>query len=299
MLFSFQNCVKIALLTGLILSAARLAQKKTDGFTELAIHSEREFDIAWETRPLSVEEQAEFDRATSQTYRYFGCGGQAFALFSEDGQYVIKFFKQRVYRVPFFLDLLPFPWPLKRYQIKRHWKKSDKLYRDFTSYKMAFEEMQDLTGLLYIHLNPTNAIQKQLVITDKLGQPHLINLDEVDFVIQRRAEMVYDRIDSLMKRGAEKEAQEAITSVLHLVLERAKRGILDRDPNVRTNCGFIGNQAIKVDVGRFTRDSKAKAPAFYHADLVKIAAPFKQWIAKAHPSLLPHFEGELQRLTHE
>lgn len=299
MILSFEKCVKAVLLAGLVIGATRLAEKKTDGFTELAIHSERDYDIAWETRPLTENEQVEFDLATSQKYRYFGCGGQAFALFSEDGKYVIKFFKQRVYRVPFLLKLIPLPWPLKRYQVKRHWKKSDKLYRDFMSYKMAFEELQDLTGLIYIHLNTTQRINRQLMITDKLGQPHLINLDEVDFVLQKRAEMVHDRINTLMRQGAHKEAEEAITSVLNLVIERAKRGLLDRDPNVRTNCGFIDKQAIKVDVGRFTRDQKAKDPNFFHADLLKIAAPFKTWIAAHHPTLLNHFEKELLRFTHE
>ena len=48
------------------------------------------------------------DRALSQNYTYFGCGGQAYVFFSEDGKYALKFFKQRHFREPTHLNYIPF-----------------------------------------------------------------------------------------------------------------------------------------------------------------------------------------------
>ncbi|NGX37328.1 MAG: hypothetical protein K1000chlam2_00482 [Chlamydiae bacterium] len=287
----FNFLIRLSVVVSALIFTSRFCQKKTDTFTILAISSTRPHNTLYETQ---IEESAELDTALSQPYTYFGRGGQAYAFFSADGKYVVKFFKQRLFRPSWLLNHLPLPKILHRYRFKRNWKRSDKFARDFFSYKVASEELRDETGILYSHLNPTTHLSKTLLITDRLGIVHPIDLDHFDFVVQKRAEMVYDRIDSLMEMGNQKAAKEALLQVFSLISTRAKKGYRDRDPNIRTNCGFIEDKAVKIDVGRFVKNEEMKTPERHNEELLRITAPFEEWIEIHHPYLLPAFHQYLQ-----
>ncbi len=274
---------------------SRFCLKQTDRFTVQAIRSHRPYNAEWEVRPLFCEEAVEIKEATDLKYTYYGRGGQSFIFFSEGEKYVLKFFKQKVFSTPVYLNLLPSLFD--RYKTKKKWKKADKLQRDFTSYKYAFEQLQDLTGVLYIHLNPTDNLQKEVTLIDKLGIEHRINLDEYNFVLQRKAAFVYDRINETMAQANVHEAEHSISQIMELIEKRCKRGFHDRDPNVRTNCGFIGEQAVKIDVGRFILSEEMKRVENYGKEIRRITTPFKEWINQNHPSLIPFFEEELTRRT--
>ena len=289
--------VKCALFSGLFFLASTFCNKQTDRFTVQAIRSHRPYNPEWEGRPHTVTETKEIGEALDLKYTYYGRGGQSFIFFSEGERYVLKFFKQTVFSTPFYLDYLP-PF-FNRYKTKKRWKKVDKLRRDFTSYKYAFDELQDLTGVLSIHLNPTDHLQKRVILVDKLGIEHPINLDEYNFVLQHKASFVYDRINESMTDERIEDAHNAISQIMQLIVDRCKRGFHDRDPNVRTNCGFIGDKAIKIDVGRFVVSEGMKQKKNYSKQLVRITRPFKLWLSQNHPSLILFFEDELKRQTQE
>jgi hypothetical protein len=275
---------------------AKFCIKKTDGFTVAGVCSNRPYNSAWETRSLSNEENAEIAHVLKQKYTYFGCGGQSFIFFSEDGKYALKLFKQCKFTLPLWLKYVRIPWVLDRYREKKIWTRQDKLMRDFTSYKIAFEELQEETGIIYVHLNKTNYLQSTLTIVDKLGINHHLDLDSLDFVVQRHADLVFPRITMLMTAGKIDEAKQAIASVLNLIVTRCKKGFHDRDPNIATNCGFIKDHAIKIDVGRFVRIDQMKQPEVYRKEVVRISHPFQEWIGTNHPTLSPFFQEEIDRI---
>ncbi|NGX47199.1 MAG: hypothetical protein K1000chlam3_00571 [Chlamydiae bacterium] len=283
--FSIRIIVWIFVLTFI----PRFCKKQTDTFTILGISSNRPYSAEFATRPLDDEEETELQIALSQAYNYFGRGGQAYTFFSADGKYVIKFFKQRLFRPSWLLNHLPLPAFLHKFREKRNFKRADKLQRDFFSYKIAFEELHEETGLIYSHLNPTSHLKTKLAIKDRLGIRHFIDLDRFDFVVQKRATRVYDQIDELMGSGKVEEAKQALKEVFVMIQTRAKKGFRDRDPNIRTNCGFIGSRAIKIDVGRFVRSEDMRKKEIYSADLKRITAPFEEWIKETHPILLPSY----------
>ena len=85
-----------------------------------------------------------------QPFHYLGKGVQCYAFVSADDKYVLKFFRMR--------RLLPSPWLVKMpllesYKQEKIKRKSEELFRDFTSYKIAYEQLQEETGLVYVHLN--------------------------------------------------------------------------------------------------------------------------------------------------
>lgn len=278
------------------LFVGKFCLKQTDSFTVMDVLSSRPYNEAWEPRSLSTDERIEVDHALTNQYRYFGRGGQSYIFFSEDGKYALKLFKQEKFSLPFWMRIFHIPYILDRYRAKKIWSREDKLFRDFTSYKIAFDELQEETGVIYVHLNKSETWKRKLTLIDRLNIEHHIEIDALDFVIQRRAELVYDRITRLMRAGLKAEAEKSVSEVIALIERRAKKGYHDRDPNVRTNCGFIGEKAIKIDVGRFVFQEKMKDPRVMKQEVIRITAPFKEWIGREYPELIPHFEKELAGL---
>jgi hypothetical protein len=276
------------------LAVQKKCTKRMDGFSVASILSNRSFNPIWEPRALTPQEKEEAEKALNQPYRYFGCGGQSFIFFSEDQNYVLKVFKQEKFKIPLWLNVVRVPFILDHYREKKIATRQDKLLRDFTSYKLAFDDLRDETGLVYVHLNPTDMWKRKLTLVDQLKNAHQVNADTLDFVIQKRAELVYDKINRLIREGKEVEAEKAITQVVKLIETRCRKGYHDRDPNIRTNCGFIGERAVKIDVGRFVRQDEMKSTKVMHQELVRIVQPFKTWLTEDHPKLAQHLEKELK-----
>lgn len=286
---NFNRLFALTFLTCALFFTASLCKRATKGFSILLISSNRSYDPAYATRPLTPDEKSEVNEALNQTYSYFNRGAQAFAFVSQDGKYVLKLFDQHLYRPSKLLNA--FPWPfLGKYTQKRNFHRIDKQKRDFTSYKLAFEQLQEVTGVIFVHLHRTEDLQKKLTITDRLGIAHTLNLDDFDFIVQKRADLVYDRINHLMKTGKTEESKQAIQEVFRLIRLRASKGFYDRDPDVGTNCGFVDGRAIKIDVGRLVPMESMQTEESQAMELMRIGAPFKKWIASHHPLLLDQFD---------
>jgi hypothetical protein len=288
---------KLSLFLVLIFQARSFCLKKTDGFSISAISSSRPFDPTWEIAPLQEADAQEVSSALDKSYSYFGKGGQCFVFFSEDGNYALKFFKQKVYTPPLWFKYLPIPFILERYKARKRWQREDKLNRDFTSYKIAYEELQEQTGVLFIHLNGSTTLNKTLTIRDKLGICHSLNLDAFDFVLQRRGQLATTRIETLMNENKTEDAKTAISRMLQFIVLRCQKGFHDRDPNIKTNCGFIDGLPIKIDVGRFVKNEEMKRPEIYTRELVRIAAPFRQWLFERYPELSSHLDQEVDLIV--
>ncbi len=271
----------------------KFAQNQTDTFTIRAITSDRSHYVRFETHPLNVEEQKELEQALSQPYYYYGWGGQVYVFFSEDGKYTLKFLKQRLFRRPWLLNHLPLPKLLHRFRDKRNWKRKDKFERDFFSYKVSFDEMQKESGLLYCHLNQTHDLNNTLEIIDRLGIHHFLELDRFDFLLQRKAERVVERLKRL---ESDPEAlQETFREILTLTKRCIDKGYYNRDPFIPHNCGFVGNQAIQIDVGRFLKRPYIQTEEGQKKELARILIPFEEWLMCHYPHLTPFFREEANK----
>ncbi len=271
---------------------ASFCDRQTDGFSMAKIHSDLSYDPKWETTPLSLEKQNLLNEALSQKFHYLGCGGQCFAFASEDDRYVIKFFKHKI-RKPYSYFLKTSLGPLDALRLPKLNKALRKLNRDFTSYKIAYEDLQDETGLIYIHLNKGTSLCRSLTIIDKLGIEHQVPLDEVEFIVQAHAQLLYSRIEDLMAHGDADGARQALHAILELIVSRCKKGVFDEDPRLHRNFGFTGNKPIFIDVGRFVRDPLRKECAVYKADLHDITKRFRDYLNMSHPELVSTLDKAL------
>ncbi len=252
------------------------------GFSLEAISADLPFNPAWETRALNDEEKREVDLALAQPYKYLGAGSQCYSFVSEDSKYVIKFVKQKPFEIP--------GWSIGWLREKKENKKEAKRNRVFQAFKISFDLLPEETGLLYVHMNQTHHLNKTVPFCDSQGKIHDLNLDSLEFVIQKKADLAYYAIDALMENKEIEKAKDAIDQLLALNLKLYKQGFINRDPNFRSNCGFIDHRAIVIDIGRMAYREEIKKPENYKQELIKITPKFRAYISSRHPELLSHFD---------
>ncbi len=166
-----------------------------------------------------------------QKFFFLSSGGQCDVFASEDGKYVLKFFKNT-----------PLPLPLPQYR-KR---KLAKLQRDLSGYALAFERLQEETGLICAGSSFPSPVR----LYDKLHCQHTFDLEKTCFVLQKRAEP--------LPLPLPRATLEAIYSLLQ---KQAQMQVQDSDPRQHKNIGLLEGRPIFLDPGKFSHDPQAK-PAF-------------------------------------
>lgn len=187
----------------------------------------------------AVPQQDVFD----QPYTFLSEGAQAYAFESADRKYVIKFFKMRRF-TPSWSDYLC-PKLVARRAKNLNWV--------FNGYRIAYDEFKEDTGLVYIHLNKTTNLNRSLTLIDKNGTKYRVDLDQTEFVIQRKAELIFSYLKNLKDP---KDVRQAVSSLLDLIQRRIDKGFSDRDKAVSNNYGFVDGHPIHLDVGRLHRGQK-------------------------------------------
>jgi hypothetical protein len=284
-----------------ILCAVLLKQfcyKKTDGFALYKILSSLPFCQEWECAPPSPATAEEIAHILDQPFYYLAKGAQSYVFASEDGKSVIKFFRLYHLRPPVWLTMVSLPAVLQPWKLGKMIAKQGELDKDFASYKIAFDAMQKETGLIYLHLNRTSHLKNRLTIYDKIGIAHSLDLDNMAFLVQRRAILVYPYIGRLMQTQGDTAAKGAISALLELLFHRCRMGIFDKDPDLNTNFGFQDDRPIQIDIGRFRRGQLAD-PAKNRDEILRITDNFRQWLDNNHPLLSSHLLSEIDRLQAE
>ncbi len=293
----FRRIVRPSLLIALIgvggILAKQFCYKKTDGFALYKVLSSLAYNPAWDVGP---QDPPALSKIFDQPFHYLAKGAQSYVFVSEDGETVIKFFRIYHLQPPLWLTSLAFPLPLQPFKLSKMIAKAEELDKDFQSYKIAYEEMKEETGLLYLHLNKTSHLKKTLTLYDKIGVVYHLDLDQMEFLVQRRATLVYPAIDALAKTEGTEAAKEAITSLVNLLMQRCKKGIFDKDPDLNTNFGFIGKTPLQIDIGRYRLATARQDPAIYRDEIVRITDNFRQWLDQSYPPLSEHLLEEINKI---
>lgn len=274
-----------------IYGAGRLYFYVTGGFRIAHISSDFIPDPQWDTRALSDLEWQEVRKAVDQPFSYLGKGCQSYVFLSEDGGYVVKFFKYQRFRPHPILTQLSFLPPVEKLVKEKKEKKKIKLDALYSSWKLAFDHFPSHTGLIYVHLNKTkNLFSHPVTFYDKIGRGHTLELDGMEFLIQKKAIMLCDELDLLMAEGKEKNAQELITSLFDQVVLEYHKGFADNDHALMQNTGVIDHIPVHIDVGQFVQNESMKDPTIYWQELYNKFYKFRLWLKEKHPSLLLHVD---------
>src|SRR6266567_3530070 len=118
-MFYFRCVMWAALLVGGFCTVGYLCKGPTRSFALCKISSSLPPNKEWETAPLEGESERELERALCQPYHFLSKGAQAFVFKSEDGRYVIKFFKLHHLQPSAWLKMLCWPWCTQSYLLEK------------------------------------------------------------------------------------------------------------------------------------------------------------------------------------
>lgn len=283
--------VKLALGVGAIFGTYRFCHKQTAGFTCEKIRSDLSYDSRWEVA-TPPEELGSIRAALKQPFTYLGKGAQSYVFASEDGHYVLKFFRVAHISTPLWMRHLPFN---KEKVAVREAKRA----KDFESYKLAYEHLKEETGLLYIHLNKTTSLLPRTTLVDKIGIAHTIELDEMEFLLQKRARPFYPFLEEKMGNNDKEAVKVGLKSLLQVLHTRRACGLADKDPDLETNFGFLQEKPIQFDIGRFQRGGLEKRGENLRNEVIRITDDLKHWLEARDPSLASYLWEEIQNIPED
>jgi hypothetical protein len=250
----------------------------TDGFSIHQMTSTLppcpQFDI-----DVSEEKKAALQTLLDQKFYYLGKGCQFYVFESEDRKYVLKFFKHKHLRQYTWLNTLPLPQKLHTVCQAKIVRRAERVERLFTSCKLAYEKMPEESGLLFLHLNRTPALENSVVIVDKIGCHHTLNLDNFEYCVQKKGEPLKEVFGKI----GEEELPLKIQQLVDLVFSRCEKGIGDRDRAFVQNVAFTEQGAIFTDIGQFYTDPTLVQKEEQVKDLKGRMASLYLWTKKHFP----------------
>ncbi|MFZ0565127.1 MAG: hypothetical protein WAM28_02940 [Chlamydiales bacterium] len=262
-------------------------QHLSDGFALHKISSELAYSRARETPCFPSEKIKEI---LSQKFYYLEKGSQCYVFESEDGQHVLKFFRFSRYRLPWFAKHLLLPPFLSELQEQHLQKKEKKLYDLLTSCKLAYKELLEESGLVFLHLNKTSSLNQTVVLYDRLKRPFPIDIDQYEFLIQQKGEPTYSYLSKLIAAKEQNKAVKALQDLVDALTSRFQKKIGDRDAVIHKNMGFRNGKVQYFDVGQFYMDPKVQNPSVYKEEIKNIFRPLALWLKEKDPQLALQFE---------
>jgi hypothetical protein len=250
----------------------------------------------WDLPFLPKEEASHLDEILNQKFYYLAKGAHCYAFISEDKQYVIKF-----HRYPSHMRL--FPW-LNRpfaYQFEERRKKIkeyniQRLCASFQSYQESYLQLKEETGLILLHINPTDNLHKTITLVDKTQATYRVPLDKVTFILQHKADLIYPTLDKLMQENRIDEAKDTVSSIVRLITTCCQKGYVDEDPVLRKNYGLLAGRAIHIDIGSFVKNEEMKHKKNYIPHVKEMTESLRQRLEKNYAALLDHYHQEIEGL---
>jgi hypothetical protein len=201
-------------------------------------------------------------KALAQQYSYLSRGRQSYAFVSDDGQYVLKLPRSDSYCLPFWLRCCSFS-VLDRRREEGLAARKKRLHSLMNSFSLAYEELKKETGLLYLHLGPTDHLMSRVTLRDRLGSIYELDLDQTAFVLQAKTPLMIPLFKQRLAEGDREGAKAILRAFIDFVAFRAQRGIFNKDGSFLRNFGYDGGRVIQIDIGDFYRPSSGNLdPAF-------------------------------------
>jgi len=248
----------------------------------------------WETF-LPEKEKGEVRKILQQKFTYLDKGRQSYVFLSEDGKYVLKLFRYHLVRKRFSLYI---PYFLKFWDKdagRKLFAKKGQFENWMESYKLAFEKLKEETGLIYLHLVKTSFLDQKIEVLDKLGRSYFLPLDSTGFLLQKKADLFSNVVGDLIRKKDRTNLKKVFKAYFATVASRHQKGIANKDHSWIKNYGIIGfNEAVEIDVGRYSEVSPAKKEEDLALDLYLYSTPFRKYLSKAFPECLSDYKEAIE-----
>lgn len=268
----------------LIVSTERLIRTQTHGFRVEKTLSDYPYAKEWE-----VETKGAGPPALDQPFYFLGSGVQCYAFLSEDQTTVLKLFKHyhagirstllRKIPLPKFLS------PIREKILERRYKRMESI---FSSARIAYEQLAEQTGVLYLNVNPGKGDLGQITLYDKIGIRYEIDLNKTPFLLQKKADLLISYLEENPK-----ETLNVIDSLFSCIQNRNHLGIGNSDPRLYSNFGIFEGKVLEIDIGSFFLSPNMKTPLHAKREIFHETQEFKQWLQAHAPETNAYFEEKL------
>lgn len=271
---------------------ALLSHFRMEGFSCDKILSPFPYDPLWETASMPEEKKQEVFSILGQKFTYLGAGRQCFVFASEDGKYVLKFLNHERFFIPAWMKRVPLPDSLEAFRQEKIGRRHGRIEAFFTSFHIGYHRLKEESGMVYLQLNRSHTFAQKVKIVDPIGYEHPIDLNETEFILQKKAEGIYP---TLKEHAKEESAwKKMLNSYLDLLENRAKKGIVDDDLNI-DNIGCLGDKAILIDTGRLFLDPSLKRPDRFADELQKSSKFLMKKLREEFPAMASYLQEEMQK----
>ena len=271
----------------------------------LGIYAIWRYDILWQERlipassvdsalTITQEEPSLACReALDQRYTFLGNGKQALAFLSEDGTHVLKLFRKRApkwhgtifgkhvtisfSKLPFFLSYLS-----SSYQVSMR----SQAEKDFESYWTAWSLLREETQLEYLHLVESTTLPI-VKVTDRQGVLRHVDLNRVGFLLQKKVDLLYPKLQELFLNKQHARAKDLLSSFAHL-LHVLTISHIDNPTIVSNNYGCLGSTVYLLDVGRVLVSPTDPGPE-------KASKAMLSWLQTSLPEYYPFFQDIISK----
>ncbi len=275
----------------------RIFFKRNSSFSIRFLFSNLPNRSEWDLPPPSHDELQNLDVALAQKFHYLGKGAHCYAFVSEDQKYVIKFhrFASHMRIFPWLNRPFSYRFNAERKKIKKY--NLMKLSYNLQNYKNSYSDLREETGLIFLHINKTDTLHRTVTLIDKTHAEYQIPLDEVTFILQHKANLIYPTLDQLVAEKKIPEAKKVVTSIIHLIAQCCQKGYVDDDPVLRKNYGLLSDRAIHIDVGDLIKNETVKEQSQRLAHVEEMTISLRQRIENQYPDLLEHYNEEIKNLS--
>jgi hypothetical protein len=232
----------------------------------------------------------------NQTFTYLDKGSQTYVFLSEDKKYVIKFIRYSRYRIPFWMNHIPYN---TTYRTSRMLHKNKRYKDSIFSYQLADKYLRKETLIVYSHLNKTKNLNQKLTLKDKLGRGFIIDLDNFGFIIQKKVTPLIDYLLEQKKENKLNVSRKIVRSFLQMINDCYDKGIEIKDYNCIKNAGFFEGKVINLDLGSFYKKDGLDQVAIFEKELYHFTQHFRKWAVKKFPEILSIFEEECKLMINQ
>ncbi len=290
-----QTGLHLFLAIGCAIGLYFFAESQTKGFRYYHLISNLPNEARWEVPRLSDDEMARINDLLEQPFTFLGSGGWCHAFLGQDQKTVIKFFRhshlypQSILRDFSFKKLLLKSPPDNHLPYYFH-------PFNFTSCTLMYTKLKEQSGIQYIHINKTEGVHPTATLYDNIGIRYTIDLNQTEFIVQERAELIFPHIQKLVNKKDIAGAKKAINDMLECILTIYKHGIRDADRALRNNFGYVGDRPVTIDLSSWVPDETMKVPGNYKKEIVIKTRTLSHWLNKYHPELYNHLENRLSEI---
>ncbi len=278
--------LKTAVCVAFSFGLATFCEYKTQGFRYYHLRSNIPNRLSWDIPTPPIES---ITPLLTQEFSYLSQGDQSYVFIGQDQKTILKFFKHDHLSPIQLVKKLP----LGEKSIHLLHLKVRSLDPVLESVKIAYESLQEETGLLYVHLNKTENTLPTINLIGPLGIRYQIALDSTEFALQQKGTLLFPHIKKLLINQQIPEAKHHIRQLMQSLSCRCDKGIRNVDHSAHRNIGQINGRIMELDIGSYIIDPSVKEETGKTIELLGHTQRIKRWLKKYSPELLTFYESQI------